>query len=160
MPSTSRLILHPATPLPPASRNIRLPNRLGFWLLSLASWTLSRMAAAIRKSFDLPADVVERSLKRISAQAGLQGQSQANAVTGMQTQSVRNAFKPHHTLNEMLPGTHPRMFQETKRGAPTVKKIGARMRSFPSLLHKSPAFLGQNGSQASHHENGSGMRCH
>lgn len=158
MPSTSRLILHPATPLPPASRTIRLPNRLGLCLLSLASWTLSRMAAAIRNSFDLPADVVESSLKRISAQSGLQGQSQANAVTGMQTQSVRNALEPHHVLDGMLPGMRPGMIQEIKRGSPTVKKIGARMRSSPTFLQRSPAHLGQDRFQASHPANATGMR--
>lgn len=159
MPSTSRLTLHPATSPAPAGRNTCRLNRLGLSLLSLASWILSHMAAGIRRFFDLPADVVEKSLKRLSTQSSLNGLFQANALPDVQTQSVRNAFEPHHALDGMLPGTRPGMFQEPGSGAPTVKKIGARMCSSPSLLHKSPAFNGQNGSQASCHENGSGMRC-
>src|SRR5687768_2010552 len=61
----------------------RLTQAVGFWLLSMVVCVLAHAAEAIKKSFDLPADSIERSLKRFSAQSGLEVLFPTDTVAGV-----------------------------------------------------------------------------
>lgn len=95
---------------------------LGLWLLFSVVWVLAHAAETIKKSFDLPADAMEKSLKRFSEQSGLEVLFPTDAVAGVRTQSVRGAMTSRQALDGMLAGTGLGVFQDPKSGALTVKK--------------------------------------
>jgi len=90
-------------------------------------------AVAPERSFDLPADVIEKSLKRFSAQSGLQVLFPTDAVAGVRSRPVRGEMTSRQALDQMLVGTGFAAFQDPKSGALTVKKLPAS----PSTPHKS-----------------------
>lgn len=122
MMPVSRCTARSAALPPPPSRGTRLWTLLGVWLLSSVVWVLAHAAEALKKSFNLPADAVEQSLKRFSAQSGLEVLFPTDAVAGVRTQSVRGAMTPRQALDGMLAGTGLGVFQDPKSGALTVKK--------------------------------------
>jgi len=77
---------------------------------------------AIKVSFDLPEDSIEKSLKRFSAQSGLEVIFPTDAVTGIRTRAVRGEMTSREALEGMLVGTGFRVFQDEKTGAITVRK--------------------------------------
>jgi TonB-dependent receptor len=79
-------------------------------------------AEPTEKAFDLPADVLEKSLKLFSGQSGLQVLFPTDAVAGVRTQPVRGAMTSRQALDRMLAGTGFTAVQDPKSGALTVKK--------------------------------------
>lgn len=95
---------------------------VGIWLLSSVVLVMACAAEAIKKSFDLPADVIEKSLKRFSEQSGLEVLFPTDAVEGVRTQVVRGTMTSREALDRMLAGTDFGVVQDPKSGALTVRK--------------------------------------
>lgn len=115
-----RLAASPST-LSPLRCGRLLLRLIGLWLLSSVVWVLVHAADAIKKSFDLPADAVEKSLKRFSVQSGFEVLFSPDVVAGLRTQPVRGAMTPQQALDGMLAGTGLITFQDPKSGALTVR---------------------------------------
>jgi iron complex outermembrane receptor protein len=95
-------------------------------------------AGAPARSFDLPADVIEKSLKRFAAQSGLQVLFPTDAVAGVRSRPVQGEMTSRQALDQMLVGTGFAAVQDPKSGALTVKKLPAEPpASAPSSPYKS-----------------------
>lgn len=57
------------------------------------------------KSFDLPAEPAEKSLKKFSAQSGLEILFATETTAGVRTNAVKGTFPPHEAIDLMLAGT-------------------------------------------------------
>ncbi len=102
-----------------------LPPRLRV-VLSLFFLSLSVLPAAhaaeVIKSFDLPADAAERSIKRFSEQAGLEVFYPSSVTHNVRTRAVKGEMAPRAALDAMLSGTGLLVIQDEKTGAFSVKK--------------------------------------
>jgi catecholate siderophore receptor len=101
------------------ARTVRV---VALWLVTLSLVGYARAADTARKSFDLPADLIEPSLKRFSAQSGLQVLFPTDAVAGLHTAAVRGELTSRAALDRLLAGTGFEAFQDPKSGAFTVRK--------------------------------------
>src|SRR5688572_1744779 len=106
---------------PPSLRR-RVWQCVGFWLLSAVVCVMSHAAEAIKRSFDLPADSIEKSLKRFSSQSGLEVLFPTDAVAGGRTQPVRGVMTSRAAIDAMLRGTGYAVFQDPRSGALTVRR--------------------------------------
>lgn len=122
IPAFRSLPPSPTLSLVPASLGRRMGRKVGLGLLTAVLWVSCLAAEAIRLSFDLPEDSIEKSLKRFSAQSGLEVIFPTDTVTGTRTKAVRGAMTARQALDGMLAGTGFLVFQDEKTGAITVKK--------------------------------------
>ncbi|MDB6170058.1 MAG: hypothetical protein JWM88_2922 [Verrucomicrobia bacterium] len=74
------------------------------------------------KSFDLPADAAERSLRLFSAQSGVQVIFPTDTVRGVTTQSVKGDMTAREALDRMLAGTVLVGTQNEKTGLLTIRR--------------------------------------
>ncbi len=127
----------PVSPSPRAS-NLSTPNPillLHRWTpagLLLALWAYGLLLtnpgfaqASGEVAFDLPADFVEPTLKRFSAQSGLQVLFPTDAVAGVLTPPVRGVMSARQALNQLLAGSAFESVQDPKSGALTVRPKSA-----------------------------------
>jgi len=115
---------------------------VGLWLLAAVACVLSHAAEAIKMSFDLPADTIEKSLKRYSIQSGLEVLFPTDAVIGGRTRAVRGEMTPGQALDGMLVGSHLVAFQDPHSGALTVvrqPKGGESRASSPKTIRSKPS---------------------
>jgi iron complex outermembrane recepter protein len=73
-----------------------------------ACFATSLMAASSdtpKKHFDLPADTAEQSLRRFSAQSGVELLYSTEVAAGVRTNAVRGEFLPHEAVERLLTGT-------------------------------------------------------
>jgi outer membrane receptor protein involved in Fe transport len=80
-------------------------------------------AEVVRKLFDLPSDLAEKSLRRFSAQSGVQVLFPTAVVAGVRTQPVHGTFTSREALEHMLEKTPLRIVQNEKTGSLTVTRI-------------------------------------
>lgn len=104
--------------LPPLAR--RAFMAIGFWLLAAVVCVLANAAEVIKRSFDLPADAIERSLKRYAEQSQLEILFPTDLVVGARTQPVRGDMHPLEALERMLAGTKFTSLRESSSGAITI----------------------------------------
>jgi len=85
----------------------------------VGSWSVLAMAApaAARKTFDLPVDAADRSIKRFSEQAGLEVFYPTSATQGLKTQVVKGEMTAREALAAMLAGSNLRVVEDEKTGA-------------------------------------------
>lgn len=91
-------------------------------LVSLPASADLHGAAAAKTSFDLPADVLEKSVKRFAAQSGLEVLIPSDALAGVRTRGVRGEMTSRQALDAMLAGTGLTVLQDPKTGAFSVRK--------------------------------------
>ncbi len=72
--------------------------------------------------FDLPADSLERSVKRFAAQTGLEILIAGDAVGETRTKAVRGRYTPRQALDAMLKGTGLAVLQDPNSGALAIRK--------------------------------------
>jgi len=106
---------------------------LGVWLMTVVVCVFSHAAGAIKKSFDLPADAIERSLKRYAEQSLLEVLFPTDAVAGERTQPVQGQMTPREALDRMVLGTKFAAFQEPRSGALTIVPRNGASKSGPSV---------------------------
>ena len=79
-------------------------------------------AEPMTHTFDLPADNAERSLKRFSAQAGLEVVFPSEIVNGVRTRAVKGRLTAREAMNRMLAGTGLVVTQDERTGAFSVAR--------------------------------------
>lgn len=96
------------------------------WLLTVflaASLSvLAKPSLSSSRYFDLPADLAENSLKRLSEQSGWEVLFPADAVAGIRTNAVRGEMPPKSALDAMLQGTLLVGIQDERNGSLTVQR--------------------------------------
>jgi iron complex outermembrane receptor protein len=111
--------------------NHRLPfvcRRLlvsGFALIFAALSALSAVAAdpaPARKTYDLPADTADKSLRRFSEQSGIQVIFPSDVVRDVRANAVQGNLTSREALDRMLAGTGLVAVQDAQTGALTVRK--------------------------------------
>lgn len=81
-----------------------------------------RSAENAKPSFDLPADTLERSVKRFAAQSGLEVLIPGDSLSEVRTQTVRGTMTSRQALDAMLAGTGLAVLQDPKSGAFAIRK--------------------------------------
>jgi hypothetical protein len=74
------------------------------------------------RRFDLPQATADKSLKRFSAQSGLEVIFSSQVAKGISTRPVKGEMTPEHALKTMLAGTGLIVVQEARSGAISVRK--------------------------------------
>lgn len=100
----------------------RMPVFLSLLCLMLTMLVPAKAAEHPKQQFDLPADTVENSLKRLSEQSGVEVLYPSNFGRDVRTNAVKGEFTPFEALTEMLAGTNLVAAQDEKTGALTVKR--------------------------------------
>lgn len=108
------------------SLNVRLERLAQCIPIALLSVVTVFGADTTKKSFDLPADTLETSMKRFSVQSGLEVLIPGDAVADVRTRRVRGEMSSRDALEAMLAGTGLTSLQDPKTGALTVKREAAR----------------------------------
>ena len=91
--------------------------RVALLVFGWACATGSAAPAAAKKTFDLPVDAADRSIKRFSEQAGLEVFYPSSATKGVRTQLVRGEMTAREALAAMLAGSNLRVVEDQKTGA-------------------------------------------
>jgi outer membrane receptor for monomeric catechols len=121
---------------------------LGLPLLASLPASLAAATPATKQKFDLPENSVEKSLKRLADQAGVEVLYPTNFARDVRTRAVRGEFTPREALERMLAGTGLIAAEDVKSGALTVrrttnpppeKKAPARAEPSPSTRATSEA---------------------
>jgi outer membrane receptor protein involved in Fe transport len=89
----------------PSPRSPRRLLRAAACALALLAPSAALAAAPAPKTFDLPADAAETSLKRFAAQAGTEVLFTTEAVARVRTAPVKGTLAPAEALARMLAGT-------------------------------------------------------
>src|SRR5882724_5661649 len=103
-------------------------DRLPFLLLSCFVFALFGITTAVfaandeKKSFDLPSDTAERSLRLFSVQSGIPVMFPTQITRDIRTQSVKGEFTPRAALDRMLDGTGLVVAQDDQTGSLTVQR--------------------------------------
>jgi hypothetical protein len=106
---------------------LRLPCRVR-WLFAVGCATaLSALAAepdtvSATANFDLPADTLEKSVKRFAAQTGVEILIPSDAVASVRTKPVQGRMTHREALDAMLAGTGLSVLRDPKSGALAVRK--------------------------------------
>ena len=88
-------------------------------------WGIMAVAApaAAKKTFDLPVDAADRSIKRFSEQAGLEVFYPSSATKGLKTQPVKGEMTAREALAAMLAGSRLRVVEDEKTGALAIVSL-------------------------------------
>lgn len=126
------------TPLPFLAVMTLLPSsplRRLAWHLRLLVWVgvigqalpeiAGAAAGAARRSFDLPADILEKSVKLFAAQSGLEVLIPGDAVADVRTTAVRGEMTSRQALDAMLRDTGLDVLEDPATGAFAVRKAPA-----------------------------------
>lgn len=95
-------------------------SSLILFLLLAAPWLAA--AEAGKKSFDLPADTAERSLKRLAEQSGQEILFPADAVEGVRTREVKGELSLDEALTRLLMGTPLVASHDAQNGVVSVRR--------------------------------------
>jgi iron complex outermembrane recepter protein len=108
------------------NRALRLTSAaiaLGFAALAVPSPSYAQATvAAARKTFNVPADNAETSLKRFSEQSGQEVLFPTDVVRGVRTNAVRGELSPRDALEQMVADTGLTVVQDARTGAFTVRR--------------------------------------
>lgn len=100
-----------------------LPRKAVFALLACAAtFAMVRGAEVRTRSFDLPADLLENTIKRFAAQSELEVLIPSDALAEVRTRPVRGEMTSRAALEAMLVGTGLIPLQDPKTGAFTLRK--------------------------------------
>jgi iron complex outermembrane receptor protein len=124
------------TSRPPAGALRRLVTLLlSFWLLSPAL----PAAESVKRAFDIPADVAEKSLKTFAAQAGVEVLFGTATTSKIQTNAVKGTYATRDAITRLLAGTSLVVSEDEKTGALTVSREADTPRRAPPSSPAAPA---------------------
>ncbi len=83
---------------------------------------LTSLAAAEKKSFDIPAGTADKSLKQFISQSGAEVVYPAEIARGVKTPAVKGELPPREALDAMLAKTPLVVTQDEKTGAYTIRR--------------------------------------
>lgn len=118
--------------MPPTTTPALLPPSPGrrcwrAWIWLTAGVPAALLAAeGVRRTFDIPAGLAERSLRQYSAQSGVQLIYPTAVVRGVQTQAIKGQFTDREALDRMFASTPLRAVRDEKTGALTITRQPAR----------------------------------
>ncbi|MBL9202755.1 MAG: STN domain-containing protein, partial [Opitutaceae bacterium] len=98
---------------------------LGVAAAALLAAGLAFAADAPRKPFDVPADVAEASLRKFSAQAGLDVLFATRTAGQVRTNAVKGDFTPNEAIDRLLAGTDLVAARDDRTGTFTVSRAPA-----------------------------------
>lgn len=111
----------PLTELPRAARWFRFSRLLPAALACCLAFS-AFAAAPSKKPFDVPAGLAEESLKRFSAQSGLEVLFVSDRVANVRTNAVKGDFTPREAIDLLLADTDLAAAQDDKTGAVRVRR--------------------------------------
>jgi outer membrane receptor protein involved in Fe transport len=118
--------MHSPQHLPCPHRRTALSRLLGRGVVCLFLLTQGFLwAQSTRRSFDLPADSAERSLKLLSTQAGVEVLFGTETAAGNRTAAVRGQFTPLEAAERLLAGTRLAVTQDASSGALVIGRADA-----------------------------------
>jgi iron complex outermembrane receptor protein len=118
--------MHLPQHLPCPRRRTALSRFFGRGVLCLLLLTHGLLwAQSTRRSFDLPADSAERSLKLLSTQAGVEVLFGTETAAGNRTTAVRGQFTPLEAAERLLAGTRLAVTQDASSGALVIGRADA-----------------------------------
>ena len=94
------------------------------WVILLIAVTDVFAEEAARKSFDLPVDTAEKSLKKFSEQSGMEVLVPTSAVKDIRTRAVKGEMTAREALDSMLVGTPLIAVANYKTGSVTIRREG------------------------------------
>src|SRR5258708_6785938 len=97
-----------------------------------------------KRTFSVPADAAEQSLKRFSAQSGVQLVFSPEVTDGVRTNAVNGEFTPLEAVNRMLAGTNLQVVANEKAGILTVARKASDPNAPRAALAKSSDRPSQN----------------
>jgi hypothetical protein len=104
------------------------PRAIAAWigvaaaLFSALAFPTARGADAPRKTFDLPAEVAESSLRKFSEQSGTEVVFATSTAGRVRTNEVKGSFTPREALDRMVAGTGLIVEQDARTGALMVAR--------------------------------------
>lgn len=102
------------------SSSSSLRTHIGLWLLATMVTVLGHAAQAIKRSFDLPADAIENSLRRFVEQSEVEVLYPTDRVRSVRTSTVRGYMTAAEALDAMLVGSGFEAFHDPGTGAITL----------------------------------------
>jgi len=99
--------------------------------LSLVLWHGAGGAEAAKKTFDLPADAAERSLKKFAQQSGLEVVFLSEITDGVRANAVRGEFTPLEAAQRLLAGTPLQIVPDARTGALSVARTPSGAKPAP-----------------------------
>jgi iron complex outermembrane receptor protein len=109
---------------------------LALGLLSLIAAGSLLGAEPAKKSFDLPSDTAEKSLKRLAAQSGVEVLFATATAAGVRTTAVKGELSPLDAANRMLEATGLVAVQDARTGAITIQRDPAAEKNALSRVEK------------------------
>jgi hypothetical protein len=97
--------------------------RLTLLLIHILVWGALPASDGTRRSFDLPADAADESLKRFSKLTELEVFYPSGATKGVRTQPVKGEMTAREALDAMLAGTGLMVVQDAQTGAFSVRRV-------------------------------------
>ncbi|MDP3072945.1 MAG: hypothetical protein Q8N18_21815 [Opitutaceae bacterium] len=95
---------------------------LALGLMAFSSFAPAFAADAANTVFDLPADALEKSVKRFASQSGLEVLIPSDTLAEVRTRPVRGKMTSREALDAMLAGTGLTVLQDSRTGALAVKR--------------------------------------
>src|SRR5688572_20466698 len=77
---------------------------------------------SLKRTFDLPADSAEKSIRRFSEQSGLEVFYPSSVAKGVRTQAVKGEYTAREALDAMVADTGLVIVRDEKTGAFSVKR--------------------------------------
>lgn len=105
-------------PAPSVSRRVRLAI-----FVLLACFAVTSGSAADKKIFNVPADIAENSLKRFSAQSGLEVLFATKTAGIVRTNDVRGELTPQEAIDWLLASTGLIAARDPATGAFTISSF-------------------------------------
>lgn len=86
-----------------------------FWLALFVA-VRTALAAEARRSFNIPAEAAEKSLKQFASQSGVEVLFSTQAADGIRTNAIRGEFVPTDAVRKMLAETPLYLVSDDKNG--------------------------------------------
>lgn len=86
-----------------------------FWLACFVA-VRTALAAEARRSFNIPAEAAEKSLKQFASQSGVEVLFSTQAADGIRTNAIRGEFVPTDAVRKILAGTPLYLVSDDKNG--------------------------------------------
>lgn len=90
--------------------------RLLLFCLACFFSTRLALAAEAKRSFNIPAETAEKSLKQFASQSGVEVLFSTQAAAGIRTNAIKGDFAPTDAVRQMLAGTPLYLVNDDKNG--------------------------------------------
>lgn len=106
--------------------------------LCLFAAVVASAAEAAKRTFDLPADTAERSLKRLAQQSGTEVVFVSEVTEGVRANAVKGEFTPLEAAHRLLAGTPLQVVRDERTGVISVTRAAVPGRTNPAAPEANP----------------------